>query len=330
MLCKTHQLIKHLDLLKWKEVGDPSLADRDRAVESIEPLHAIKCLISLKFPKEGSILFFEESDLTVFQATERRSLGELLAKIIGATTPLVFISCSEKIFEKGDFDFLIQICKKASVCTMQTDLSFFQIGFELHKIYEVFQRQSLEVHATMVDVYGLGVLLMGVSGVGKSETALGLIERRHRLVGDDLVEIMRRGNELIASGAQMTRHHIEIRGIGILNVAHMFGIVSVEESKRVDMVVELETWSCEQEYDRLGIQWQYIELLGINIPRHKLPVKPGRDLVLLIESIALNHRLRQMGINSAKDLQTTLQKEIESKSIRKKGDSKKRAGETYD
>lgn len=166
---------------------------------------------------------------------------------------------------------------------------------------------SVSYHGTLVEVFGVGVLIQGDSSVGKSEAALGLIERGHRLISDDIVRVKKReGTYLEGCGAALTRHHMEIRGIGIINVAHLYGAVCVRDSKSIDIVVKLEAWDDQSFYDRVGTDEKFCDILGIQIPFHILPVKPGRDVVLLLETIALNHRLKNMGYNSAKEFRAKL------------------------
>jgi HPr kinase/phosphorylase len=176
---------------------------------------------------------------------------------------------------------------------------------------------SLNCHGTLVEVFGVGVLIQGESSVGKSEAGLGLIERGHRLISDDIVKVKKRENHIEGSGAELTRHHMEIRGLGIINVAHLYGAVCVREKKSVDIVVKLEAWDNHSFYDRVGLDEKYCDILSIKIPFHILPVKPGRDVVLLLETIALNHRLKKMGYNSAKEFNTKLLETITRKQKRK-------------
>jgi HPr kinase/phosphorylase len=163
-------------------------------------------------------------------------------------------------------------------------------------------------------VFGVGVLIQGDSSIGKSETALGLIERGHRLIADDSVRVKKReGIYLEGSCAPLTKHHMEIRGIGIINIAHLYGAVCVRDSKSIDIVVKLEAWDDDHFYDRLGLEQKDIDILGIALPFHLLPVKPGRDVVLLLETIALNHRLKAMGYHSARDFHNRLTEAILNK-----------------
>ncbi len=162
-------------------------------------------------------------------------------------------------------------------------------------------------------------IIQGDSAVGKSEAALGLIERGHRLISDDIVKVKKReGSHLEGSGAELTRHHMEIRGIGIINVANLYGAVCVRDYKSIDIVVKLESWDDQNFYDRVGLDEKYCDILGVKLPFHILPVKPGRDVVLLLETIALNHRLKGMGYHSAREFNSKLLGMINDKPIRRK------------
>jgi HPr kinase/phosphorylase len=165
-----------------------------------------------------------------------------------------------------------------------------------------------------VEVYGQGILLTGESGVGKSETALELIERGHRLVADDVVEIRRvNGNMLIGTGAnKIIGHHMEIRGLGIINVTHLFGIGAVRDRKQIQLVVNLEDWDNNKSYDRIGTEDIYTEILGVKIPRLDIPVKSGRNIPIIIETAAMNERLKQMGYNAATEFNQNIMKWMES------------------
>ncbi len=166
---------------------------------------------------------------------------------------------------------------------------------------------STMLHGTLLEVYGMGVLIRGKSGVGKSECALALIKRGHRLITDDVVKArVTEGNNLVGSGAALTRHHMEIRGLGIINVETLFGAGCVRDEKRVDMMITLEEWNSKKEYERLGLVDKNTKILGIKIPSLVLPVRPGRDIALLVETASLNQRLRGLGYHSAKELNKKL------------------------
>ena len=163
--------------------------------------------------------------------------------------------------------------------------------------------QRITRHGVLVEVYGEGVLILGDSGVGKSETALELIKRGHRLIADDAVEIRRVSNRtLVGSAPDNIRHFIELRGVGVLNARRLFGMGAVKLTEKVDMVIELEQWDSEKVYDRLGLENEYTEILGIKVPVTTVPVRPGRNLSIIIEAAAMNNRQKKMGYNAAREL----------------------------
>ena len=172
----------------------------------------------------------------------------------------------------------------------------------------------ISIHGVLVDVYGVGVLIMGESGIGKSEAALELIKRGHRLVTDDVVEIRKVSDEtLVGSAPDITKHFIELRGIGIGDVKSMFGVQSVRETQNIDLVITLEDWSRDKEYDRLGLEEEYTEFLGNKVVCHSIPIRPGRNLAIIVESAAVNHRQKQMGYNAAQELYKRVQENLAKK-----------------
>lgn len=158
------------------------------------------------------------------------------------------------------------------------------------------------IHGVLLDTYGLGVLLLGESGVGKSECALDLVVRGHRLISDDVVEIRRRREVLIGTGPELTRYHMELRGVGIINVKDLFGVAAVRMNKYVEYVIKLDPWKSEKRYDRLGLDEKSYEILGIELPYVEMPVGPGRNLSVLIEVAARNHLLKLKGYHPAREL----------------------------
>ena len=174
-------------------------------------------------------------------------------------------------------------------------------------------------HGVLVEVYGEGCLLIGDSGVGKSETAIELIKRGHRLIADDAVEIKRVSKKsLIGSSPENIRHFIELRGIGIINARRIFGIGAVKVSEKIDLVINLELWNSKKVYDRMGMDDEYMEILGLEIPVVTIPVKPGRNLAVIIEVAAMNHRQKKMGYNGAQELLQNLGIDISPEDIGKK------------
>ena len=169
----------------------------------------------------------------------------------------------------------------------------------------------ISVHGVLVDVYGEGVLITGESGIGKSEAALELIKRGHRLVSDDVVEIRKVSDDtLIGSAPDITKHFIELRGIGIIDVKTLFGVSSVRDTQSIDLVIRLEEWSKDKEYDRLGLEEEFIDYLGNRVVCHSIPIRPGRNLAIICESAAVNHRQKKMGYNAAQELYTRVQNSL--------------------
>jgi HPr kinase/phosphorylase len=209
---------------------------------------------------------------------------------------------------------LIALCKERKVPLFRTTLTATELVSRISFLLLEELCLSVTMHGTLVEVFGVGVLIQGESSVGKSEAALGLIERGHRLISDDVVRVKKKeGAYLVGSGPELTRHLMEIRGIGIINVAHLYGAVCVRPDKGIDLVVKLEEWDDQHFYDRVGLDEKFLDLLGVSVPYHVLPVKPGRDVVLLLETIALNHRLKEMGYHSAKEFSAKLLETIEKR-----------------
>lgn len=172
----------------------------------------------------------------------------------------------------------------------------------------------ISIHAVLVDVYGEGVLITGESGIGKSEAALELIKRGHRLVSDDVVEISKVSDDtLVGRAPEITKYFIELRGIGIVDVKTLFGVSAVKETTSIDLVIKLEDWDRDKEYDRLGLEEEYTEYLGKKVVCHTLPIRPGRNLAVICESAAVNHRQKKMGYNAAQELYTRVQNNLAKK-----------------
>lgn len=172
-------------------------------------------------------------------------------------------------------------------------------------------------HGVLVEVYGEGVLIYGESGVGKSETAIELIKRGHRLIADDAVEIKRMGdNELTGSAPELIRHYMELRGIGVVDIQRLFGVSAIKDSTRIDLVVNLEPWRDGAAYDRLGLEELRTDILGIEVPSVTIPVRPGRNLAVIVEIAAMNNRYKRMGFNAAQDFTDQINRHMEEEMAR--------------
>lgn len=206
---------------------------------------------------------------------------------------------------------LLDIAKHYGVPVLVTASSTSSFMAEVIRWLKVQLAPTITIHGVLVDVYGEGVLIMGESGIGKSEAALELIKRGHRLVTDDVVEIRKVSDEtLIGTAPEITKHFIELRGIGIIDVKSLFGIESVKETQAIDMVIKLEDWNKDKEYDRLGMEEEYTEFLGNKVVCHSLPVRPGRNLSVIVEAAAVNYRQKKMGYNAAKELYNRVQRNL--------------------
>ena len=185
---------------------------------------------------------------------------------------------------------------------------------ELTRWLNVQLAPSISIHGVLVECFGVGVLIMGDSGIGKSEAALELIKRGHRLVTDDVVEIRKVSDEtLIGSAPSITKHLIELRGIGIVDVKTLFGVQSVKETQTIDMVITMEEWDKDKEYDRLGLEDNYTEFLGNKVVCYEIPIRPGRNTAIIVETAAINHRQKQMGYNAAQELYRRVQESFTRK-----------------
>ena len=209
---------------------------------------------------------------------------------------------------------LLEKAQELDVPIFSTEMKTSAFTAELIRWLNVQLAPCISIHGVLVDVYGVGVLIMGESGIGKSEAALELIKRGHRLVTDDVVEIRKVSDEtLVGSAPDITKHFIELRGIGIVDVKSMFGVQSVRETQNIDLVITLEDWSREKEYDRLGLEEKYTEFLGNKVVCHSIPIRPGRNLAIIVESAAVNHRQKQMGYNAAQELYKRVQENLAKK-----------------
>ena len=206
---------------------------------------------------------------------------------------------------------LLEQIERHRVPLLRTHLSSSTIIDQLTRFLEDRLAPRTVVHGVLLDIYGLGVLLLGDSGVGKSECALDLVVRGHRLVSDDVVEIKRRGDVLVGTGPELTRYHMELRGVGIVNVKDLFGVAAVRLTKFVEYVLRLDPWRPGKRYDRLGLDEKGYEVLGISLPYVEMPVGPGRNLSVLIEVATRNHLLKLKGYHPARELARRLGKRMQ-------------------
>lgn len=224
-------------------------------------------------------------------------------KLLSSEIPCVVYSRGQEPDED-----MQNLCLHYQVPLMVSEKSTSDLMAEVIRWLKVKLAPCISIHGVLVDVFGEGVLIMGESGIGKSEAALELIKRGHRLVTDDVVEIRKVSDDtLIGSAPDITRHFIELRGIGIIDVKTLYGVESVKDTQSIDMVIKLEDWNKDKEYDRLGLEDQYTEFLGNKVVCHTIPIRPGRNLAIIVESAAVNYRQKKMGYNAAQELYRRVQ-----------------------
>ncbi|RKD25266.1 Hpr(Ser) kinase/phosphatase [Caminicella sporogenes DSM 14501] len=226
---------------------------------------------------------------------ERKSRAR---KLMEYDIPCLIISRGMKVFDE-----FLEEAKNFNRPIFRTNLSTTKFISKLINYLEDRLAPTTTLHGVLVEVNGIGVLILGQSGIGKSETALELVKRGHRLVADDAVKIKKIDeNKLVGTAPEIIKYFLEIRGIGIMDIAKLYGMGAVRDSKVIDMVVQLESYSSDSSYDRLGLEENFMEILGVNISRISIPVRPGRNLAVIIEAAARNHRQKEMGYNAAEEL----------------------------
>jgi HPr kinase/phosphorylase len=283
-------------------LGLELLAGGDGVDRLITSPHVQKTGLALagfhEYLKPGRVLIFGESEIRYLESLDHPTRVNALHLALTADFPCVVIT--------GGFappPELVVEAERARVPLLRTVVPTPTAIAKLGSILEDSLAERTILHAVLLDVLGLGVLITGESGIGKSECALDLIVRGHRLVADDTVEIRRRAETiLIGTCPEMTRHHMELRGLGVINVKELFGIASTRSSKRVELVVQLERWDPNRQYERLGLDDEYQEILALRVPLIRMPVAPARNIAILVEVAARNQLLRTRGHHAARVL----------------------------
>jgi HPr kinase/phosphorylase len=278
------------------------LAGRDGLDRLITDPHPQKTGLALagfqEYLRPGRVLVFGESEIRYLELLEPAARLQTLRLALSLDFPCVLITGGFAAPEE-----LATEAERAGLPLLKTSAATPAAFAKLTSILEDFLAERIVTHAVLMDILGLGVLIVGESGIGKSECALDLIVRGHRLVADDTVEIRRRSETiLIGTCPELTRHHMELRGLGLINVKELFGIASTRSSKRVELVVQLERWDVSREYERLGLDDDFYELLGLRVPLIRMPVAPGRSIAILVEVAARNQLLRSRGHHAARAL----------------------------
>jgi HPr kinase/phosphorylase len=259
-----------------------------------------------EFIKPGRIQILGESELKYLDTMPAGLRSERIAAICALPVAAFVVTKGQRVPED-----LARECRAREVPLLVSDQTTSVVIQSITRILEDELAPSTTVHGVLVDVYGMGVLLLGDSGIGKSECALDLIQRGHRLVADDVVEIRKYPNgTLVGRAAEMIRYHMELRGIGIINIKHLFGVSAVRSSKSIELVIELERWDPAKRYDRLGLDGETYAILDRTRPFLRLPVASGRNIALLIEIAARNELLKTQGYDAAKEFALKVDEQI--------------------
>jgi HPr kinase/phosphorylase len=291
------------------------LAGRDGVDRLITSPHVQKTGLALagfhEYLKPGRVLIFGESEIRYLESLDDAARGTALRLSLTIDFPCVLIT--------GGFPpppELVSESERARLPLLRTPVVTPTAIAKLSSILEDSLAERTMLHAVLMDVLGLGVLIAGESGIGKSECALDLIVRGHRLVADDTVEVRRRQETiLIGTCPELTRNHMELRGLGVINIMELFGVASTRSSKRVELVVQLERWMPTREYERLGLDDVFFDILGLRVPLIRMPVAPGRNIAILVEVAARNQLLRARGHHAARALADRLDRSLRQASL---------------
>ena len=266
--------------------------------------------------RTGRVLILGESEIRYLESLSPSARSDALARVFSHDLPCVLLT--EGLAPVAE---LVDATDGAGIPLLRTKSATPDAMARLANALEAYLSRRTMVHGVLMDILGLGVLVIGESGIGKSECALDLVVRGHRLVADDAVELRCRAQAFVlGSCPEATRHHMEIRGLGLINIRDLFGVASTRTSKRVELVVQLERWEPGHEYDRLGLDDQRYEVLGVRIPMIRMPVAPGRNVAILVEVAARNQLLRARGHHAAQRLVERLNRQLDPRAVPDVGD----------
>jgi HPr kinase/phosphorylase len=247
-----------------------------------------------RFPSDR-LQVLGETEVAFLSSLDLERRHRALEVFLSFNLPVIFITKGQDPPEP-----LITLANERGTPVVRTALKTAEFYNRIKPFLEDYFAPTTTMHGSLADVYGVGLLFIGRSGIGKSEAVLDLIERGHRLVADDMVVISRRGNEiLIGQGHELQRHHMEIRGVGIIDIARLFGIRAIRQQKRIEVIVQLEVWDESAHYDRTGLTPHTTPILGVEIPRVVVPLNPGKNITVIAEVVAMNHLLKFTGVDSA-------------------------------
>lgn len=253
------------------------------------------------------IQIFGKVEMTYIEDLEKSRRVEIMNELFAQDCPVFVVTRDMMIMPE-----MLAAAKRNDKTLLRTQAVTSQFMHDVISYLSLQLAPRITRHGVLVEVYGEGILIMGESGVGKSETAMELIKRGHRLVADDAVEIKKTSDKtLVGSAPDVIRHFIELRGIGIIDVRRIFGMGAVKDAEKINLVINLEPWDVKKQYDRLGLDNEYVNILGNDIPSLTIPVKPGRNLAIIVEIAAMNNRQKRMGFNAAQELNERLMKQMQ-------------------
>lgn len=307
----------HLYTVNLKQLYEDLKLELIFVPENVEKIEISNVNVNLPgLPLAGFYNYFDNTRIQVIGNVEYTYLlsidenerAKSLDKFMSTNIPAIIVTRGLDVYPE-----MLKAAKKHNVTILRTTDTTSSFMSTLIAYLSNFLAVRITRHGVLVEVYGEGILLLGESGVGKSETAMELLKRGHRLIADDAVEIKRVSNQtLVGVSPEIIRHFIELRGIGIIDVRRIFGMGAIKESEKLNLVIEIENWDDTKFYERLGLESQTTNILGIEIPLLKIPVKPGRNLAIIIEVAAMNNRQKRLGYNAAEELNNRIMNELNS------------------
>ncbi|HJU69364.1 MAG TPA: HPr(Ser) kinase/phosphatase [Gemmatimonadaceae bacterium] len=295
------------DTLQLELIGDDAGLAREITSAEVSSPGLVLAGYTARFPHDRVQVLGETeiSYLTSLDASRRR---DVLEKFLSFPIPCLFVTKGQRLPAE-----LTQIAGKAGIPILRSKLKTAEFYTRIKPIIAEEFAPLTTIHGSLADVFGVGLLFIGKSGIGKSECVLDLVERGHRLVADDLVITTRRGNDiLIGRGHDLARHHMEIRGVGLIDVQAIFGIRAVRQQKRIEVVVQLEEWDKSTNVDRTGLDGATTTILGVELPKVLIPLNPGKNITVVAEVVAMNHLLRYSGVNTAEAFNQRLMKRMQA------------------
>jgi len=292
------------DLRLQLVVGEKGLDKRISSSRIQKPGLALTGFTEHLHPERVQV--FGNTEISYLETLAEARQQEVLATLLRSELACIVVTKNLEIPQT-----LIDACERADVTLMKTTLLSSTFIQQVQSFLDEALTASASLHGVLMDVFGVGILLLGKSGIGKSEIALDLVMRGHRLVADDIVDVTRRKpGTIYGAGNPIIKHHMEIRGLGIINIKDLFGIAAVRDRKKIELVIELVEWDPMQEYDRLGVEEQKFSVVGVEIPLAVVPVRPGRNMTTIIEVAARNHLLKLQGHHSAREFAERLNRAI--------------------